>query len=131
MRLFLLGIAYLMPSLAFADVDLASRVDGVVVFPDAAVVTRVAQLDLQAGASTLVLRGLPAAIDPASLRVTGEGRSPFTIAAIDVRTVPGGERPRTRQQPRNSEPEVWARRDRLMRTREWNSRAVSVPSRST
>ncbi|HEX2240959.1 MAG TPA: mucoidy inhibitor MuiA family protein [Actinomycetota bacterium] len=93
MRVFLFGIASLIPSLALADIDLASRVDRVIVFPDGAIVTRVAQLDLQAGTSTLVLRGLPAAIDPGSFRVQGEGGSPFTIGAIDVRTVPADPAP--------------------------------------
>jgi uncharacterized protein (TIGR02231 family) len=93
MRLFVFAISSLIPSLALADIDLASRVDRVVLFPDGAIVTRVAQLQLQAGASTLVLRGLPAAVDPASLRVGGEGVSPFTIGAVDVRTVPGDPAP--------------------------------------
>lgn len=74
-----------------AERVLASRIDRVTVFPDAAVVTRLATADLPAGASTLVLRGLPAGLDPASIRVEGEGR--FAIGAVDVRAVPGEARP--------------------------------------
>lgn len=76
-----------------AEVELASRIDRVTVFPDGAGVTRLAPLDLPAGISTLILRGLPAAIDPASLRVAGEGASALSIVAIDVRLVPGEARP--------------------------------------
>src|SRR4051812_3116973 len=76
-----------------ADVELASRIDRVTVFPDAAVVTRMAALDLPAGASALVLRGLPASLDPASIRVEGEGSSGFAIGGIDVRATPGEAKP--------------------------------------
>ena len=82
------------PRLALAaDVELASRIDRVTVFPDAAVVTRMAALDLPAGASALVLRGLPASLDPASIRVEGEGSSGFAIGGIDVRATPGEAKP--------------------------------------
>ena len=69
------------------------RDDRVTVFPDAAVVTRLAVLDLPAGASALVLRGLPASLDPASIRVEGEGSSGFAIGGIDVRATPGEAKP--------------------------------------
>jgi uncharacterized protein (TIGR02231 family) len=93
MRPCLAGFAIFLPTVALADIELPSRIDRVTVFPDAAIVTRVAPLALSAGASTLVLRGLPAAIDPASIRVEGEGASVFTIAGIDIRTTPGDARP--------------------------------------
>jgi uncharacterized protein (TIGR02231 family) len=93
MRPCLAGFAIFLPTVALADIERPSRIDRVTVFPDAAIVTRVAPLALSAGASTLVLRGLPAAIDPASIRVEGEGASVFTIAGIDIRTTPGDARP--------------------------------------
>jgi uncharacterized protein (TIGR02231 family) len=76
-----------------AEIELTSRIDRVMVFPDGAGVTRLAPLDLPAGASTLMLRGLPAGLDPASLRVAGEGASAMSIGAIDVKLVPGEARP--------------------------------------
>ncbi len=76
-----------------ADLDLASRIDRVTVYPDGAVVTRLGQASLGAGASQIVLRGLPATIDPASIRVEGKGSAAFSIGAVDVRTVPGDARP--------------------------------------
>jgi uncharacterized protein (TIGR02231 family) len=76
-----------------ADVELASRIDRVTVFPDAAQVTRVAAVDLAAGPSTLVLRGLPATLDPGSLRVEGKGSAAFAIGSVDSRVTPGDAKP--------------------------------------
>lgn len=73
--------------------DIASRIDRVTVFPDGAGVTRLAEIDLPAGASSLVLRGLPANLDPASVRIAGEGAAVFAIGAIDVRVAPGEPQP--------------------------------------
>lgn len=76
-----------------AQIDLASRIDRVTVFPDAAQVTRVAAIDLPAGTSTLILRGLPATLDPASLRVEGRGSASFAIGSVDSRMTPGEAKP--------------------------------------
>src|SRR3712207_9374117 len=84
---------------AAADAELASRIDRVTVFPDAAVVTRVAPLDLASGASTLVLRGLPASLDPASIRVEGEGSAAFAIGGIHMRAPPGAGGPALHPEP--------------------------------
>jgi uncharacterized protein (TIGR02231 family) len=93
-RLALSGVLLFAPALAFAaDVELQSKIDRVTVFPDAAVVTRLAPLDLAAGVSALILRGLPATLDPASIRVEGEGSGSFAIGGIDVRATPGEARP--------------------------------------
>lgn len=59
-----------------------------VVYPDSARVSRVADVDLPAGATSLVLRGLPMNLDPASLRVEGEGASALTIGAAQTRVAP-------------------------------------------
>lgn len=80
------------PALA-ADIDLASRIERVTVYPDGAVVTRTGKASLLAGASQVVLRGLPATIDPASIRIEGQGSAAFAIGAVDVRVVPGEARP--------------------------------------
>jgi len=84
----------LFPSLASAaDIDLSSRIDRVTVYPDGAVVTRLGKAELSEGASQIVLRGLPASIDPASIRVEGKGSGAFSLGAVDVRTVPGDVKP--------------------------------------
>ena len=73
-RFALTGALLLAPALVVGeDRELASAIERVTVFADAAVVTRRAPVDLSAGASSLVLRGLPGTLDPASIRVEGEG----------------------------------------------------------
>ena len=75
------------PALA-GEIDAASRIDAVTLYPDAAAVTRIAEVELPAGASRLVFRGLPAGIDPASLRVSGEGEAKILLGAIEVKKAP-------------------------------------------
>lgn len=82
-----------------AEIELASRIDRVTVYPDGAVVTRLGKAELLQGASQIVLRGLPATIDPASIRVEGKGSAAagsvgaFSIGAVDVRLAPGDAKP--------------------------------------
>ena len=71
-----------------ADIEAKSRIDAVTVYPDAAMVTRVVEAELPPGASVLVLKGLPAGLDPASLRVTGESAGALAIGAVESRIAP-------------------------------------------
>ncbi|MCP1848771.1 hypothetical protein J2R80_002594 [Bradyrhizobium sp. USDA 4541] len=71
-----------------ANLDAASQVDAVTVYPDGASVTRVITLDLPAGDNTLIARDFPIGLDPSSLRVEGEGGAKLTIGAIDTK-LPG------------------------------------------
>lgn len=78
---------------AAAETELSSKIDRVTVYPDGAVVTRLGRVELMAGASQIVLRGLPASVDPASIRIegqsAGDGAGGFAIGAVDVRLAPG------------------------------------------
>ncbi|MBP7096602.1 MAG: mucoidy inhibitor MuiA family protein [Spirochaetia bacterium] len=65
---------------AEGSLDLATRVARVVVYPDRALVTRRAEFELPKGETTLVLAGLPAALDPASAQVSGSGA--FTLRDV-------------------------------------------------
>ncbi len=76
-----------------AEVELSSKIDRVTVYPDGALVTRLGKASLLQGVSQIVLRGLPAGIDPASIRVEAQGDGPFAIGSVDVRQVPGEARP--------------------------------------
>lgn len=76
-----------------AEIDLVSKIDRVTVYPDGAVVTRLGKAALLQGASQIVLRGLPASVDPGSIRVEAKGDGAFAIGAVDVRQVPGDARP--------------------------------------
>ncbi|PSC06946.1 hypothetical protein SLNSH_00750 [Alsobacter soli] len=68
-----------------ADVEAPSRVDAVTVFPDGASVIRVLSVSLPAGASTVVVRGLSASLDPASVRVQGQADGELAIGAVETR----------------------------------------------
>jgi uncharacterized protein (TIGR02231 family) len=68
-----------------AEVAVTSAIEAVTVYPDAATVTRVIKTDLQAGNSTLVAQDFPPLLDPASLRIEGEGSARLVIGAIDAR----------------------------------------------
>ena len=65
-----------------------SRIDNVTVFPDGAIVSRTVEVDLPAGDSLLVFRGLPLSIDPASLRVEGKATGALTLGAVESRLTP-------------------------------------------
>ncbi|MCC8967977.1 mucoidy inhibitor MuiA family protein [Bradyrhizobium sp. Pear76] len=68
-----------------ANLDAASQVDAVTVYPDGASVARVISLDLPAGDNTLIAKDFPMGLDPSSLRVEGEAGGRLTIGAIDAR----------------------------------------------
>jgi uncharacterized protein (TIGR02231 family) len=75
-----------------AEIDVSSSIDAVTVYPDGATVTRLINIDLPAGDATLIAKDFPPGLDPASLRVEGEGAAGVTIGAIDARP-PRAERP--------------------------------------
>ena len=78
-------LAFATAPLKAADLDAASAIDTVTVYPDGASVTRVITLDLPSGDNMLVARDFPLTLDPSSLRVEGEAGTKLTIGAIDAR----------------------------------------------
>ena len=83
----LIAFAAAFPALA-AETDVASRVDAVTVYPDAAIVSRLAEIDLPAGDSLLAFRNLPLGLDPTSLRVEGVGDAALSIGAVETHVAP-------------------------------------------
>ena len=75
------------PALA-GEIEAASKIDSVTVYPDAAIISRIAEVDLPAGDSTLIFKNLPLALDPTSLRLVGEGSAKVTIGAVDSQVGP-------------------------------------------
>lgn len=71
-----------------ADIDIASHIDAVTVYPDGAMVTRLAELAVPAGASSLIVKGLPAVIDPASIRVEARMDNALAIGSVEMRLSP-------------------------------------------
>ncbi|WP_284177622.1 mucoidy inhibitor MuiA family protein [Rhabdaerophilum sp. SD176] len=103
LALLMAGIApiALAASPAFAaTIDAPSRLQDVTVYPDAATVRRMLEIDIPAGEHELRIDDLPAMIDPASLRVEGEGSDRLVIGNVDLssraRTGEAGK-PETRQ----------------------------------
>jgi uncharacterized protein (TIGR02231 family) len=68
-----------------AELDATSAVDAVTVYPDGASVTRVINVDLAAGDTTLVAKDFPLGLDASSLRVEGEAATKIVIGAIDAK----------------------------------------------
>ncbi|MCX7323930.1 MAG: mucoidy inhibitor MuiA family protein [Hyphomicrobiales bacterium] len=83
-----------------ADISLPSRIDAVTVFPDAAAVTRLGEAKLPAGQHVVLLRGLPATLDPASIRVEGRADGPLAIGSADIRRAPAETAPSEDNQKR-------------------------------
>ena len=75
-----------------AELEARSTIESVIVYPDGAAVTRIIRADLPGGDSVLLARDFPPGLDPASLRVEGQGGARFVIGAIDARP-PRAERP--------------------------------------
>jgi uncharacterized protein (TIGR02231 family) len=73
---------------AAAETDVVSRVEAVTVYPDAAIVTRLAEVDSPAGESVVTFRNLPLDLDPDSLRVEGAADAAVTIGAVETRVAP-------------------------------------------
>ncbi|MFN3891714.1 MAG: mucoidy inhibitor MuiA family protein [Beijerinckiaceae bacterium] len=76
-----------------APLEAESRIASVVVYPDSAQVARVAEVELPGGATSLVLRGLPLNLDPASLRVEAEGSAALSIGSAQTRVAPTSVKP--------------------------------------
>lgn len=68
-----------------ADIEAISTIDTVTVYPDGATVTRVLKVDLPAGEHVVLARDFPLGLDPASLRVEGEGGARIQVGSIDAR----------------------------------------------
>jgi len=81
-----------MPALA-GELEARSKIDAVTVYPDAAAIVRLTEVELPAGATTLIFKGLPYAIDPASLRITGEAGAALTIGAVDTKLAANDAKP--------------------------------------
>ena len=98
------------PEVRAAEVAADSRIAAVTVFPDRAQVTRLIEVPLPAGDSTLVVSGLPAGLLGDSLRVEGEGSARLLLGAVEARTRHG--RAATREEERRLQAEIEALGDR-------------------
>jgi uncharacterized protein (TIGR02231 family) len=81
-----LATSCLTPALA-ADIKGASHVDAVTVYPSGAEVTRVSEVHLTAGDTTLILEDLPGELDAQSIRVEGIGGDGLEIGSVDSKLI--------------------------------------------
>ena len=66
-----------------ADISASSVITAATVFPTRADISRNAEVSLPQGKHTIVFDGLPAALDTASLRVSGTGA--FSIGSVEIK----------------------------------------------
>lgn len=76
------GLAYSVRPLSAAPIEAESRITGVVVYEDSAIVTREATVELVAGVQMIHFSGLPESVNPNLLQVTAAGTAKATI--LDV-----------------------------------------------
>ncbi len=65
--------------------EIQTQIGAVTVYPDRALVTRTGKAQLQSGARELIVAGLPAHIDTASLRASGRGAVAVKIIGVEAR----------------------------------------------
>ena len=69
-----------------AEITASSKIDAVTIYPGVAGVTRIIEVEVPAGAHTIVVSGLPQSLDPASLRVEGVSTGALQIGSVEMRT---------------------------------------------
>ncbi len=82
------GVSLQASGLAAAEIAAPSRIDGVTVFPGVATVTRLVEVTVPPGQHTLIVSGLPQALDPNSLRIEGVSTGQLQIGSVEMRTQP-------------------------------------------
>ena len=103
LRTFLASFLVLLPVSALAeDVVADSHISAVTVYSDRASVTRTATIDLPAGASTIVLNGLPETLFADSLRAEGEAEADVVLGAIESKIVSSSELAAPRERELNT-----------------------------
>src|SRR5512138_2026214 len=65
----------------------ASRITAVTVYPDRALATRTADLDLKPGSYLVTFDSLPVLLQDDSVRVAGKGSSAVTVVGLEVKRV--------------------------------------------
>lgn len=94
-----------------AELKAGATITSVIVYPDRALVTRTAELELGAGEHSVVFENLPANIDTDSLRTQGAGDASVRIFSIESKKIIL-ERPRE-EQIAQLEAEIQSVRDQL------------------
>ncbi len=78
----LLTTTFLTPAIA-DEINAASKIDAVTVFPQGAEITRLVKTQIKSGEHTLILDDLPGDVDPQSIRVSSITNGNLEIRSID------------------------------------------------
>ena len=70
-----------------ADIKATTEVSTATIYTDRALVSRSGQINLPAGAQTLLIENMPAGFDESSLRVQGKAETAVKIGAVEVKHV--------------------------------------------
>ena len=85
----LIALAALCAPAFAADIETASKIEAVTVYPDGASVTRTLDVALPAGSNVLLIKGLPSTVDASSVRIEGRSDGALTVASVDLKMVAG------------------------------------------
>lgn len=87
------------------DIETASKITAATVYSDRAKVTRIAVVDIPAGAHTVVFTGLPPSLMPDSLRAEGKARAAVKFGAVSHKQVMSSELTSERERELNDKAE--------------------------
>lgn len=84
-RLLMIFITLTSISIVHAEeIDTASSIKAVTIYPGSAKITRTARVSVPAGSSSIVIRNLPSNMNQSSLRVTGEGQQTVKLGHVEI-----------------------------------------------
>lgn len=105
----IVALALLAPVSVFAQdaqaIETASKITAATVYSDRAKVTRLAVVDIPAGAHTVVFTGLPPSLMPDSLRAEGKARAEVKFGAVSHKQVMSSELTSERERELNDKSE--------------------------
>jgi uncharacterized protein (TIGR02231 family) len=93
MRWFVLMAGLFTPfAVSAAELETHSKIEAVTLFPNSALVSRVAEVDLPAGETTVLFDNLPSGLDPASVQVSAQASGNVVLGLVSGRVI--GEEPK-------------------------------------
>ena len=87
-RIAFLALLLSTSALHAAAIESESKIDAVAVYPDAAIVTRIATVDIPKGSHVLAVRGLPRDVDLDSIRVSATSTGDLHIGSVEDAPIP-------------------------------------------
>jgi hypothetical protein len=76
-----------------AELETHSKIEAVTLFPNTALVSRVAEVDLPAGETTVLFNNLPSGLDPASVQVSAQASGNIDLGLVSGRVIRAAPKP--------------------------------------